>query len=44
MHLGEKKCVQSFDVETQRNHYLEDIGVYGRIILKWVSKDWFGKM
>jgi hypothetical protein len=24
-------------------HYLEEVGVYGRIILKWVSNEWFGK-
>jgi len=25
-------------------HYLEDIGIYGKIILKRVSNEWFGKM
>jgi len=43
MHLGEEKCVQGFDGETQRKRYLEDVGVYGRIILKWVSNEQFRK-
>jgi hypothetical protein len=35
---GEKTCVQVYGEELKEKHYLEDVGMDGRIILKWIVK------
>jgi hypothetical protein len=40
---GEEKCIWGFGDETPRC-YLEDLGIDGRILLKWVFKKWDGGM
>jgi hypothetical protein len=37
--VGEKKCKQNFSWRTlEESHGLGDLGIDGRIILKWISK------
>jgi hypothetical protein len=38
-----KSCIKSFGGENLRDrHHLEDPGVDGRIISKWILKEWEG--
>jgi hypothetical protein len=40
----EERCVQGFDGVTWRiNVTWEELGVYGKIILKWIFKNWEGE-
>jgi hypothetical protein len=37
MYGGEEKCIQGFGGGNLRERgHLEDLGVYGRVILKWI--------
>ena len=31
-------CVQDFGGETSRKNHLEDLGLHGQILLKWIFK------
>jgi len=38
---GEEKCIQCFGGETLRERdYLDDPGIDGRILLRWIFKKW----
>jgi hypothetical protein len=38
---GNERCIQGFDGEKLREtDHLKDLGLEGRIILKWISKQW----
>jgi len=38
---GEERCIQGFRWgNLKERHHLEDIGVNGRIILRWMLKKW----
>jgi hypothetical protein len=42
---GEERCIQGFGGEELRKRdYLEDLGVEGRVILKWIFEKWDGGM
>jgi hypothetical protein len=41
--LGEKRNTVKVLVEqSEESGHLEDVGVAGRIILKWILKEWMG--
>jgi len=37
---GEERCIQGFGGETSEKNYLEDPGVEGKIILRWIFRKW----
>jgi hypothetical protein len=40
---GEEGCRQGFSgVTLKEGHHLEDSGLDGRIILKWICEKWYG--
>jgi len=41
--LGQERCIQSLGGRTEKRDHLEDPGVDGKIILKWIFKTWGGK-
>ena len=44
MYEGLERCIQGFGGEPERRNPLEDLGIDGRIILKWVFEQWNGGM
>jgi hypothetical protein len=38
--MGQEKYIQGFGGELRERDHLEDVGVDGRIILKWIFKKW----
>jgi hypothetical protein len=43
MYGGEKRCIQGFGGETRgEKDHLEDPGVGGTIILRWIFRKWDG--
>ena len=40
-HMGDERCIQGFGGR-QRGHHLEDPGVDGMIILRWIFRKWNG--
>jgi hypothetical protein len=43
MYGGQERCIQGFGGETRGKETIEDLGVDGRIILKWIFKTWDGR-
>jgi hypothetical protein len=37
---GEGRCIQRLGVELREIHHLEDPGVHGRIIIRWIVRKW----
>jgi len=44
VHGREGKCVDGFGRDTSKRDFLHDIGVDGRIILKWILKQQDGRI
>jgi hypothetical protein len=40
MYGRQERCIQGFGGETEGKNHLEDIGIDGNIILKWIFKKW----
>jgi hypothetical protein len=38
MHEADKKCIQNFSQKIQNERHLADLGLRGRILLKWIIK------
>jgi hypothetical protein len=39
---GEERCIQGWWGNLRERDYLEDTGVDGRIILRWIFREWVG--
>jgi hypothetical protein len=40
----QERCIQGLVGRPEGKNYLEDLGIDGRIILKWIFKKWNGSM
>jgi hypothetical protein len=42
MYGRKERCMQGFSGEMRERNQLEDLGIDGRIILKWMLRKWGG--
>jgi hypothetical protein len=43
MYEGEERCIQGFGGKPEGKNHLEEAGIDGRIILRWIFRMWHGE-